>query len=123
MIFFFLARFCVPKKIVIKGNVEAKCSCIVRGKIEGSLHCSRSVHIKKGGVLEGNLHAKKVKIRGAVWGDVHANKMSVFPGGYVRGKIIANKITVHENGLVEDVEEVQSMKHTEPEKPDVQTWF
>ncbi len=120
---FFFALFRIPKNILIKGNVQSSRSCILHGKIEGSLHCDKTIMIKKGGQVEGNIHAKKVIIQGLVLGDVHASKLRVLTGGQVRGKILAGNVYINEKALVEDVESVKTTEVLEVAKTNNQKWF
>lgn len=120
---FFFTRFIVPKNVLIKGDVDTGYSCSINGNIEGSLRSEKHVHIKKGALLKGNVYAKKVKIEGTVWGDVHAADLSVLPGGLVKGKLLSVSIRIHEKGIVEDVEAVQPITTKEAIKTDSRTWF
>ncbi len=116
-------KFYIPKNLVIKGDVDSPFSCSVNGRVEGSVHSIKTVRIKKDGEILGNVFAKKAKIEGTVWGDVHVSELEVMPGGHVKGKIMANLVRVHENGMVEDVEEVQAASNKVAPKTDKLTWF
>ena len=120
---FFFAIFRIPHNVLIKGNVYSSRSCIVIGKLEGSLHCKKTVIIKKTAQIEGNIHAKKVIIQGLVLGDVHAAKLHVATGGQVRGKILAGKVQIDEKALVEDIESVQTVEVVESTNTNNQKWF
>lgn len=122
MFLFFFKHFYIPSNVSIKGDVDLEESCILDGKIEGTLRSQKQVYIKKGGILTGNLFAKKVKIAGTVTGDVHAIKLSVLPGGLVKGKLLSKRISIHEKAMVEDVETVLTSHNTEATDL-TQTWF
>lgn len=119
----FFVKFKIPKNLIIKGDVDAPFSCSVNGRIEGSVRSQKTVYLKKEGVILGNIYAKKARIEGTVWGDVHVTQLEVLPGGHVKGKIMANQLTVHEKGMVEDVEEIQAVSKSETPKTDSLTWF
>lgn len=116
-------KFYIPKNLVIKGDVDSPFSCTVNGRVEGSVHSIKTVRVKKEGEVLGNVFAKKARIEGTVWGDVHVSELIVLPGGHVKGKIMANLVKVHTHGMVEDVEEVQAVSNNAAPKTDNLTWF
>ena len=117
------ALFRIPENVLIKGNVHTSRSCIVNGKLDGSLHSKKTVIIKKKAQIEANIHARKVIIQGLVLGDVHTAKLHVEAGGQVRGKILAGKVQIDERALVEDIESVQTAEVAETTKTNNHNWF
>ena len=120
---FTFSVFRVPKQVLIKGDVSSQKSCIIKGSIEGGLHSQQTVVIKKAAAIQGDVTAKFVRIQGTVTGDVRATKVHVLPGGHVKGKILADILRVDKNGMIEDVESIQTVTVAETKKPDEQKWF
>ena len=118
-----LSAFRVPKYVVIKGEVNTRNNCIIMGSIEGCLRSQKTVFIKTGGEIKGDVYAKFVQISGTVTGDVRALKIHVLPGGHVKGKILADIVRVDKKGVIEDVESVQTVSMGEISKADQQSWF
>jgi cytoskeletal protein CcmA (bactofilin family) len=118
-----LLAFRVPKNVHIKGDVNSKYACMINGSIEGCLRSQKTVVIKKGAEIQGDVYAKSVKISGTVTGDVRAVKIHVLPGGHVKGKILADIVRVDKNGIIEDVESVQTVSVPEAPPSDQQSWF
>ena len=98
----------IPKGVLFTGNIDSPFSCIVNGEIVGTIKSKKKVIVRKSGVINGNILAKRVRIEGKCYGDVHAENLTVIKGGFVKGKIIANRITIQEQAMVEDVEEVKT---------------
>ena len=120
---FILLAFRVPKQVIIKGDVSSQKSCIIKGSIEGGLRSKKTVVIKKDAAIQGDVTAKFVCIKGTITGDVRATKVHVLPGGHVKGKILADILRVDKNGMIEDVESIQTVTVAETKKPDEQKWF
>ncbi|MEK7264152.1 MAG: polymer-forming cytoskeletal protein [Bacteroidota bacterium] len=81
----------------VKGNVDSSGSLLVRGKITGDVHASDNIEIGSGGIIEGTVHGKTVKIAGNVRGTISATDTLCFIGkAVVQGDISALKLIIEE---------------------------
>jgi len=92
----------------ILGNVKGCGSIHIDGKIHGDLHMDDQVTIGKGGMVNGDVHAKKVVVSGKIHGNIHCELLEVTQTGHLTQTIMADKIvsdgkieaTITESGTI-----------------------
>ena len=82
----------------IVGNIKAKEHLIINGKIKGNIEiCDHSLFIGPGGRLEGEVHARTVRIRGHMKGDIIATgNVDITKEANFSGNIKSKSIAVEE---------------------------
>jgi cytoskeletal protein CcmA (bactofilin family) len=79
----------------IKGQINAKGTVRIDGKIEGNVSSEESLIIGEKGVVKGNLTAKTVLISGKVSGNVFASKrIEIMPTGQLQGDIHSPRVAI-----------------------------
>lgn len=90
----------IGKTVTIKGNISSKEAMEIHGKVEGNIDSEKSVEVKQGGGIKGNIKAQEVRVEGKVEGDITAkNKTVITPQGYVSGKIVTDRLVIEEGAV------------------------
>ncbi|MBN1595696.1 polymer-forming cytoskeletal protein [candidate division FCPU426 bacterium] len=80
-----------------KGQINAKGSIRIDGRIEGNVSSEEGVIIGEKGVIKGNITAKAVVVSGKVTGNVHAAKrLEIMPTGQLQGDIHTPRLAIAE---------------------------
>lgn len=73
----------------------------IEGTVVGSVRAGQQVLVAKGGVVEGDIHAREAILGGEVRGSVLATeRVEVQASSAVQGDIVTQRIVVHEGGEV-----------------------
>jgi cytoskeletal protein CcmA (bactofilin family) len=92
----------------IKGDITAKNSIRVDGRIEGHLKCSETVVVAENASVKGDIEAKYVVIGGKVIGDVIASaKLEILHTGELYGDIRTPKLVIAEGVIFEGTCEME----------------
>jgi cytoskeletal protein CcmA (bactofilin family) len=98
---------------VVRGRIQADGDLEVMGQVEGSIVTKGSLEIGEGALLKSELHARRIVVRGAVAGDVHAEEALVLePGARVVGDLSAPTVGIRPGALVRG--HVQTGRSTRP---------
>lgn len=91
----------IGPSIKIKGEVSGDEDLVIQGQVEGTIKLpNHQVFVGESGQVNADIHAKVVKIDGAVTGDVHGIENVVISKlGHVRGNIIAPRVTLEDGGV------------------------
>lgn len=99
--FFLKPGLYVSKQTVINGNVATDANGSVAGTIHGDIVTKTTLIIEKNGLVNGNVHAKNVIVKGKIKGNVHSEiKVDVIKKGEVDGHVYAPEVNVDEESLV-----------------------
>ncbi|MCK5243100.1 polymer-forming cytoskeletal protein [bacterium] len=80
-----------------KGQINAKGSIRIDGKIEGNVNSEEGVIVGEKGLIKGNVAAKTVLISGKVTGNVAATKrLEIMPAGQLQGDIHTPRLVIAE---------------------------
>lgn len=80
-----------------KGQINAKGTVRVDGKVEGNVNSEDGVIIGEKGLVKGNIGAKTVMISGKVTGNVSASKrLEITPTGQLQGDIATPRLAIAE---------------------------
>ncbi len=80
-----------------KGQINAKGTIRVDGRVEGNISSEEGVIIGDKGVVKGNLSAKAIMISGKVTGNVIATKrLEITPTGQLQGDISTPRLAIAE---------------------------
>lgn len=92
----------VGRNTVVEGDVRGAENLTIDGTVKGSLRIEGKVLIGETGVVEADIEAKSVVVKGRVTGDVTArNELEVHPGGELYGMIRARLIHIREGAIFE----------------------
>ena len=92
----------VSKNTVIEGDVRGAEGLTIEGTVKGRLHIDGRVWVATSGVVEADIEAKSVVVKGKVRGDVTAqNELDIHPGGELHGLIRARLIHIREGAVFE----------------------
>jgi cytoskeletal protein CcmA (bactofilin family) len=80
-----------------KGQINAKGTIRIDGKIEGNVSSEEGVIIGEKGLIKGNISAKTVLVSGKVSGNVTAAKrLEIMPAGQLQGDIHTPRLAIAE---------------------------
>jgi cytoskeletal protein CcmA (bactofilin family) len=86
---------------VVRGRIQAEGDLEVLGQVEGSIATKGALEIGQGALCKSELRARRVVVRGAVAGDVHAEETLVLePGARVVGNLSAPTVGIRPGALV-----------------------
>jgi cytoskeletal protein CcmA (bactofilin family) len=101
LLFFLRPGFYISKDTVIHGNISSDSNGYIAGIVEGNVDLKAHLSIEKQGVVQGDVSAGDVLIKGKVKGNVQGNhKVYVSKNGEVDGNIYANEVVVDKEGVV-----------------------
>jgi cytoskeletal protein CcmA (bactofilin family) len=90
----------IGKGSEVMGDVKVQNSLRVDGKVKGNLHCTDTVVIGKGGIVEGHIAAKNVMLAGKVIGNITAeSKVFLESTAVVRGDVMSTRLVVDEGAV------------------------
>src|SRR5207248_2791725 len=76
--------------VEIKGNIKFSGELTFDGKLDGEIHTDGTLHLGDGAVINGNVNATNVVVRGKVNGNVTATKLAIEEGVTFVGKTEVN---------------------------------
>src|ERR1700722_18430282 len=91
-----------PKNVLtsdveIKGNLKFSGELMFDGKLEGEINTDGVLNLGDGAVVNGNINAQSVVVRGKITGNIHAKeKIEIKAKTELFGDIRATKLTVEE---------------------------
>jgi len=92
----------VTEGTVIKGNIKAKDSIRISGKLEGDVDCDKMIWVSKRGRVDGMIQAMGAIIEGEINGNIKlVNQLELRSTGRIIGDIISAKIAMAEGCFYE----------------------
>lgn len=83
--------------VEIKGNLKFTGELLFEGKLEGEVNADGVLHLGEGGVINGNVNANTVVVRGKLNGNVNAkDKIEIKSKAELFGDIRAAKLAIEE---------------------------
>jgi cytoskeletal protein CcmA (bactofilin family) len=83
--------------VEIKGNIKFAGELTLDGKLDGEIHTDGILHLGDGAVINGNINAQSVVVRGKVHGNINAKeKIDIKAKAELFGDIRASKLAVEE---------------------------
>ena len=83
--------------VEIKGNIKFSGELTLDGKLEGEIHTDGILQLGDGAVVNGNINAQSVVIRGKVHGNINAKeKIEIKSKAELFGDIRASKLVIEE---------------------------
>ncbi len=83
----------IGSDLTIKGDVQSDGPLIINGKVQGDVK-SRTLTVKEGGIIEGNVAADEVMIFGKVFGTIQARELRLRPSSHVEGDILHEQLEI-----------------------------
>ncbi|MBE9538334.1 MAG: polymer-forming cytoskeletal protein [Proteobacteria bacterium] len=91
----------IGPKIKIKGTITGDEDLLIQGTVEGTIDLGEhEVSVGQSAEVKANIHAKAVRIDGAVAGDINGSeKVVISKSGNVRGNIVAPRVTLEDGAI------------------------
>lgn len=90
----------IGKTLNIKGDIYSDEEVLIEGQIEGKLNISHRVIVGKNGVVNADIEAREVVIKGVVNGNVKGHqKVEVVPQGTLNGNIVSQRVVLAEGAI------------------------
>ena len=83
----------ISSDLSIRGDVHSDGPLIIDGQINGDVK-SRSLTVKEGGTIEGNVSADEVTVFGNVFGTIQAREVKLRPTSHVEGDIFHEELEI-----------------------------
>ncbi len=85
----------------IKGESSLSAKLHVEGEWEGKIFSSNIVSIGKGGIVKGELKAKRLIVNGEFIGQAECEEIEILQDGVLRGEIVVENLIIDKGGLFE----------------------
>ncbi|TPV92660.1 MAG: polymer-forming cytoskeletal protein [Myxococcales bacterium FL481] len=86
----------------VRGNITGAEDLVVDGRVEGRIDLRGSLTVEREGVVEADIDAETVTVRGEVAGDVVASgAVHVLAGARVRGQVRAPRVSLADGARVD----------------------
>jgi cytoskeletal protein CcmA (bactofilin family) len=96
--------FYIPAGVVVDGNFGSEKEGGIEGTINGDVQVKATLTIEKKGIINGDLHAKDLIIKGRVNGTVYCEgKVCVLKDAVVAGNIFASECRIDKFSIVKGV--------------------
>jgi cytoskeletal protein CcmA (bactofilin family) len=83
--------------VEIKGNIKFSGELSLDGKLDGEIHTDGTLNLGDGAVINGNINAQSVVVRGKVHGNINAKeKIDIKAKAELFGDIRATKLVIEE---------------------------
>lgn len=87
----------VTESTVLKGNIKAKDSIRMSGKLEGDIDCEKLIWISKSGRIDGMIKAMGAIVEGEINGNMElVRQLELRSTGRITGDIVSAKIAMAE---------------------------
>ena len=83
----------IGSDLSIKGDVHSDGPLIINGKVTGDVN-SRTLTVKEGGTIEGNVSANEVMVFGKIFGTIRARELRLRPSSHVEGDIYHEQLEI-----------------------------
>lgn len=83
--------------VEIKGNIKFAGELTLDGKLDGEIHTDGTLHLGDSALINGNINAQSVVVRGKVHGNINAKeKIEIKSKAELFGDIRASKLVIEE---------------------------
>jgi cytoskeletal protein CcmA (bactofilin family) len=94
-------KFYLPEKTTVHGNIMSEIKGLIEGVVIGDINFNADLIIKKGGTVNGNIHAKNVLVKGRVNGNIYCEgRVTVYKNAEVDGNIFATESIIDKESIV-----------------------
>lgn len=91
----------IGKTVKIKGSVVARENMTVEGRINGDIDINKIIIIEKGGIVNADIKANAVRIKGRFKGKIEAfDRIEILNNGICEGDITTDKLVVKEGAIL-----------------------
>ena len=85
----------IGEKTKVSGNLEGDEDLVVKGRVEGNVKLSKTLHVEAGGIVVADVDVKDCVVSGAVVGDIIASdSVHITNGGKMVGDIKAPRVII-----------------------------
>ncbi len=85
--------------VVIRGEVSCAIDLQIEGEVHGDVRCP-TLLLGEGGVVNGSVHAERVRLAGRVEGTIDAGDLAVEATAYIEGDVTYARLKVTPGGRV-----------------------
>lgn len=97
----------IGPRIIVRGALSGEEDLVVEGRIEGRVSLVGHLVVAAGGVVEADVDASSVEVRGEVRGDiVAARSITIERGAHVAGNVRAPRVMIHDGAHFEGAVEM-----------------
>jgi cytoskeletal protein CcmA (bactofilin family) len=101
LLFFQPDSFYISKYTVINGNISADRNGNIDGVINGDITIKGELTVERNGILNGDVHAKKIVVKGVIKGNVYCEgKVYACKNAEVHGNIFAEEAIIDKESLI-----------------------
>lgn len=90
----------IGRTLLIKGEFNSDEEVLVEGRIEGKLNINNRVIVGRNGIVDADIEAREVIIKGIVNGNVKGTlKVEIIPEGTLNGNIISQRVKLADGAI------------------------
>jgi len=90
----------IGKTILVKGRIFSDEQLLVEGTIEGQRNINNTVNVGETGVINADIEAREVVIKGTVNGNVKGHyKVEIVPEGVLNGNILSQRVKLADGAV------------------------
>lgn len=82
----------------LQGDTGFTGDALIGGCIRGNAQSKGHVTIETGGLIDGTLHCKELKVAGQFIGKLHCDKLIITSNGIVEGEVYSNSMEIFDGG-------------------------
>ncbi len=99
--FLYWRSFYISRQTIISGNISSDGDGNIAGVVNGDITIRKTLTVEKSGLLNGDVYARKVIVKGIIKGNVYCEeKIYTLKNAEVHGNIFAREATIDKESIV-----------------------
>jgi cytoskeletal protein CcmA (bactofilin family) len=108
----------IGEKTKVSGNLEGDEDLLVKGRVEGNIKLSKTLHVESGGIVVADVDVKDCVLAGVVVGDITASdSVHITNGGRMVGDIKAPRVIIVSGAAFRGRVDMGDMESERSERP------
>jgi cytoskeletal protein CcmA (bactofilin family) len=108
----------IGEKTKVSGNLEGDEDLLVKGRVEGNIKLSKTLHVESGGIIVADVDVKDCVVAGVVVGDITASdSVHITNGGRMVGDIKAPRVIIVAGAAFRGRVDMGDMESERSERP------
>jgi cytoskeletal protein CcmA (bactofilin family) len=108
----------IGEKTKVSGNLEGDEDLLVKGRVEGNIKLSKTLHVESGGIIVADVDVKDCVVAGVVVGDITASdSVHITDGGRMVGDIKAPRVIIVAGAAFRGRVDMGDMESERSERP------
>jgi cytoskeletal protein CcmA (bactofilin family) len=92
----------IGKDTIFEGNLNAKGTLRIDGKVIGEINCQGDLVVGDNGIIEAGIKARHILVAGSIKGDISAQgKVELASTGNIKGDINVASLIIDDGGILE----------------------